>query len=608
MKNHDIIWRSLIVGGAILALIGTGALAAGKWSALLLLEGGALLSILTGLTLHFRQRRSQLASNRSPHPKVTRSMLLLVGGLSLISPLTSPAQFTWQTNGNAITITGYTGTGGAVTIPNQITGLPVTALGYESFMSATNVTSVVLGTNVLTLGPLAFYGCSNLGNVALNTNLQVLGAWAFEDCTQLTNIVIGTNINFVGIAAFENCTSLTNIFVLTNNPYYSSVNGVLFNKTLDLLVAYPDGRTNTSYVMTNKVTQVADYAFAYAGHLKSITFSTNLTYLAPDACYLCTNLNNPVFPNSLTNIDYDAFAACNSLTDITIPNGVVSLAATAFADCPNLTNATISASVTNYHSGVFVDCYQLAAININATNPVYRSPGGVVYNQNLTTLIEYPAGRLGTYVVSNTVTGINPFSFWNCTNLTGITLSSNLLAIGNFAFSGCFSLLNVVIPNQVTSLGDDAFDSCGLTNILIGSSVTNLGANCFYGDDYLSSVRFSGSPPTASATPFQYAYNVTVLYPPWINGWGSTYNSRPTAIWVPYAPQPYLKSTGLLGGHDTFQIYWATNLAVVVETCTNLSNPVWRPLQTNALVNSQLSYLNPGLATNRATFYRVHSP
>lgn len=48
-------------------------------------------------------------------------------------PLLAQARSLHTTNNGAITITGYTGTGGAVEIPGVINGLPVTRIGPSAF-------------------------------------------------------------------------------------------------------------------------------------------------------------------------------------------------------------------------------------------------------------------------------------------------------------------------------------------------------------------------------------------------------------------------------------------------------------------------------------------
>ncbi len=66
--------------------------------------------------------------------KVIRFWLLAAMLLLALLPDVVRAQFTFTTNDdNTLTITGYTGSGGAVTIPNTINGLSVTSVGDSAF-------------------------------------------------------------------------------------------------------------------------------------------------------------------------------------------------------------------------------------------------------------------------------------------------------------------------------------------------------------------------------------------------------------------------------------------------------------------------------------------
>ena len=69
------------------------------------------------------------------------TLLALLGFILLATPLAANAQFAYTTNNGTITITGYTGPGGAVTIPATITGLPVTTIGNYAFYNNTNLRS-----------------------------------------------------------------------------------------------------------------------------------------------------------------------------------------------------------------------------------------------------------------------------------------------------------------------------------------------------------------------------------------------------------------------------------------------------------------------------------
>jgi hypothetical protein len=77
----------------------------------------------------------------------------------LLLPAAVQAQFLFTTNNGTITITQYTGSGGAVTIPDATNGYPVTAI-EGAFNQNLKVNSVIIGTNVTTIGGSAFYDCS----------------------------------------------------------------------------------------------------------------------------------------------------------------------------------------------------------------------------------------------------------------------------------------------------------------------------------------------------------------------------------------------------------------------------------------------------------------
>jgi len=74
-----------------------------------------------------------------PANRMTLLRALRYGCLALLALLfTLPVQaddYTYTTNNGAITITGYTGPGGALAIPDTINGYPVTSIGNSPCLS-----------------------------------------------------------------------------------------------------------------------------------------------------------------------------------------------------------------------------------------------------------------------------------------------------------------------------------------------------------------------------------------------------------------------------------------------------------------------------------------
>ena len=66
------------------------------------------------------------------------------------------------------------------------------------------------------------------------------------------------------------------------------------------------------------------------------------------------------------------------------------------------------------------------------------------------------------------VTSISDSSFFDCANLTSVTIPNSVTNIGDKAFYGCTSLTGVTIPDSVITIGLESFSDCsGLTNIAV---------------------------------------------------------------------------------------------------------------------------------------------
>ena len=96
------------------------------------------------------------------------------------------------------------------------------------------------------IGDSAFGDDSSLARLTIPTNTINIGDAAFNGCTSLTNIIIPKNVSSIGDDAFGDCLSLTAINVDVANQFYSSTNGVLFDKTQATLIQFPAGIAGSS--------------------------------------------------------------------------------------------------------------------------------------------------------------------------------------------------------------------------------------------------------------------------------------------------------------------------------------------------------------------------
>jgi BspA type Leucine rich repeat region (6 copies) len=487
------------------------------------------------------------------------------GGWPTTGQIIPPPPFTWTTNyDNTITITGYTGSGGAVTIPDTITGYPVTTIGYDAFANNNNLTSVTIPDGVTSIQDYAFYSC-NLDSITIGTNVTSIGNYAFADDNYLTGVTIPDSVTNIGNYAFGGIGVLTTVTIPDSvtsigdepnaftasqvtaftvdpsNAFYSSVGGVLFDKAKTTLVEYPGG-LGGAYTISNSVTSIGPYAFGNCD-LTNVTIGTNVTSIG-DYAFEGSQVTSITIPASVTNIQYQAFDYCLKQTSITV----------------------------------------------DTNNPAYSSVDGILFDKSQTTLIQYPADKAGaSYTIPASVTSVMEFAVSQCANLTSIT-----------------------IPNSVTSIQDYAFYGCtSLTNVTIGTSVTSLGSYAFFYCTKLTGVYFQGNSPIPNNdTSVFYLDNTGIVYYlPGTTGWGATFGGWPTAQW--YQPQPQILSSdnglGVQSSGFGFTISWATNTSVVVEAATNLANPVWVPVSTNTLTGGTSSFSDPQWTNYPGRYYRISS-
>ncbi len=302
---------------------------------------------------------------------------------------------------------------------------------------------------------------------------------AFYGCKSLKSVTIPESVTEIGSYSFQNCASLTEINISNNNPNYSSVDGVVFNKDKTELIIYPPGgkaevtisnsvtsigvgafctcNNLVSVTIPASVTSIGNSAFSGCSSLTSVTIPDGVTEISRGAFSGCTSLKSITIPNSVIKISDDSFANCTSLTSITIPNSVTEIGWEAFQECTSLSSIKIPASVTSIGDSAFLRCTNLTEINIDNNNPNYCDIDGVVYNKGKTELIICPPRGKTEVSIPNSVTIIYDQAFYDCYNLTSIIIPDSVTSIGLSAFWGCISLTSVKIPDSVTTICWDAF-------------------------------------------------------------------------------------------------------------------------------------------------------
>ena len=218
----------------------------------------------------------------------------------------------------------------SITIPNSVTEIGEAAFQYcskltlvdlgdsiikidkSAFSACETLSEVKLPNRITTIGPYVFSGC-HLTDITIPDSVTSIGDDAFSGCSGLTSITIPDSVTELGDGAFS-CASLANINVGTGNTRYVSVDGILFDKAMVRLLAYPSGKLTSVYTVPNGITEIAANAFSWCSGLTSITL-----------------------PNSVSKIEDWAFSWCSSLAHITIPAGTTEIGDHAFENSDRLT-------------------------------------------------------------------------------------------------------------------------------------------------------------------------------------------------------------------------------------------------------------------------------
>ena len=219
-------------------------------------------------------------------------------------------------------VSGYSGTGGAIVIPAQVsksgTSYTVTSIVYAAFQSSSVLTAVTIGASVTSISDAAFRYCSELTAVTIGSNVQSIGSSVFKGCSKLTAVTIPDAVTSIGTQAFYECSQLTSATIGAN------------------------------------VTSIGDDTFRSCSQLISVTIGANVTSIGSTAFMSCSQLTSVNIPDAVTSIGNNAFQGCENVESIHLGANVAYIGNQAFDSCRNVSTVTIPASVTHIGSYAFI--------------------------------------------------------------------------------------------------------------------------------------------------------------------------------------------------------------------------------------------------------------
>ena len=324
----------------------------------------------------------------------------------------------------------------------------VTRIGKSAFYSCNDLTFVEISEGITEIANDAFSACASLEAVELPNSLISIGNNVFSWSESITNVYIPRNVAVIGRFPFYDCTALTDIMCSNMNPYFKSVNGVLYNKDMTSLVAYPTAAAASSFDIPETVIRIEMGAFAYNQSLTHINFPENLEWIGASAIRDCDNLVSLEFPDNVSYIGPACFCRCDNLITVHLPASLDTICNSIAGNLRSLTELVIPRNVK------YIDDF--ACAESDALKSIIFEEGSRLEAIGLKA---FENSGLESFDMPNTVTKIEGQIFGYCYKLKHAHLSDNLREMDSSTFWDCTALTEGEIPGGVISV-QNAFVNC----------------------------------------------------------------------------------------------------------------------------------------------------
>ena len=453
----------------------------------------------------------------------------------------------WLREDGTICIANYTGQETDLIIPSVLDGYSVSEVYAVSAVWSTSswssLTSVVIPEGVRSID--GFSGCLDLENISIPDSVTYIASYSFrnsgyynnpnnwqEGALYLDNWLIAVDETVSGTFTIREGTrgmqdmalgsysgndritavvipnsmmyleddTLTTLWYLPNlcainvqpgNEYFSSVDGVLFNKDQSELLRYPLRKEGSTYSIPNTVRRIDASAFADCSNLSHVIIANSVISIGDSAFYGCDSLTSVTIPDSVESIGEGAFSY-SGLETINISDGVKEIGEQVFWNTP------FSVNEANYKNNALYAGNHLIDVNLSSITGTYEILPGTVSiaarafsAQN----VDIDSSSVTGVIIPDSVHSIGYAAFYDCFNLTSAVLPDSITYIGESAFESCENYTFNLPPN-VTYIGDGAFHFCGSTDVVeISDQVSYIGEGAFSSSFCLERIEVSPNNP-----------------------------------------------------------------------------------------------------------------
>ena len=327
-----------------------------------------------------------------------------------------------------------------------------------------SVTHINLPESITSIGQGAFSGAKSLESIKLPASLAEINLGAFNN-TKLKSIYLGKNVRVIMPGVFNNCKYLEEIIVDENNLYYSSIDGVLFNKEKTKLVTYPKDKKNEEYVVPETVTVNVEGSIISNNYIKKLVFPDGMTVIPDGFASGCENLEEVVLGSNVTAIGTRSFYNCKNLKNINLPETLEKIGAGAFEKTA-LTDIVLPEALTEIGGQAFFECRQLK--NVTMGNHI-KTIGSNAFTF---------CSALEKLYVPDSVESINDYAFQGCGMLKEVYIGSGKM--GMYLFNGDTGLEKATLGDKVENVSVGMFNDCkALKEAYIGNGAENIAKQAF---------------------------------------------------------------------------------------------------------------------------------
>ena len=384
----------------------------------------------------------------------------------------------YEENGE-IHITEYKKIAEKVEIPSEIGGKPVVSI-------------VSLGHSVCEMQELI---------IPDSVKKIELDALSYYWNSGLRKITIGSGVTYIHADMFGYCDALESITISVNNQSYRSIDGVVYDKAGETIIAYPPAK-GYEYVLPASAKDIdimysemySDITLVFTQCSNNFVEEEGVLYNATKTKLIsCATDKTGAFqmPSSVVEIGDYAFMNCEGLTSVSISNNVTSIAYASFMNCTALENVSLPKNLVSIEKAAFYYCLNLQSVELPNTLQTIES-------------IAFNSSGLTEIVIPNSVNTIGDSAFGG-SELANVTIGSGVLTIGDSAFSHT-KIKELVIPDNVTFLGMSAFCFCeDMESVILGKGISTVRKNAFQRCKKLKKVTFVNEQVTVEDWAFSYS-------------------------------------------------------------------------------------------------------